>query len=291
MPGPSFCERRTSHTTEYTLAHIDYLSLLYRLLEYVRTHALGCALGSLLLAACTQLMKSPPLLLAPLRDEIYLNGSFAAYWLVLGILSSIGLGSGLHTFVLFLGPHIVRIASAGVRLRGTDFSGEITSYFKWPSTMDVAGFSEAFSPNYAPGGGPVTFSAIAAKIAWPAFLWGLGTALGELPPYFVARAAARTGQTLDEITEVEELEVAKVALVENGSGISHSSALKGHKKAASRAAAAADGTAGLGAGSASGGIIGRAKLVVFESVQRYGFFAILLAASIPNPVCAANYHF
>jgi hypothetical protein len=30
---------------------------------------------------------------------------------------------------------------------------------------------------------------IVIKVAWPCFLWGLGTALGELPPYFVARAA------------------------------------------------------------------------------------------------------
>ena len=34
---------------------------------------------------------------------------FIAYWVILGVLSSIGLGSGLHTFVLFLGPHILRV--------------------------------------------------------------------------------------------------------------------------------------------------------------------------------------
>ena len=31
---------------------------------------------------------------------------FAAYWIILGVASSIGLGTGLHTFVLYLGPHI-----------------------------------------------------------------------------------------------------------------------------------------------------------------------------------------
>ena len=30
------------------------------------------------------------------------------YWLVLGIMSSVGLGTGLHTFVLYLGPHIAK---------------------------------------------------------------------------------------------------------------------------------------------------------------------------------------
>ena len=30
-------------------------------------------------------------------------------WLVLGIMSSVGLGTGLHTFMLYLGPHIIRV--------------------------------------------------------------------------------------------------------------------------------------------------------------------------------------
>lgn len=37
----------------------------------------------------------------------------------------------------------------------------------------------------------VTLLQILVKVAWPCFLWGLGTALGELPPYFVARAATQ----------------------------------------------------------------------------------------------------
>ena len=35
---------------------------------------------------------------------------FMLYWIVLGIASSIGLGTGLHTFVLYLGPHIAKVA-------------------------------------------------------------------------------------------------------------------------------------------------------------------------------------
>ena len=35
---------------------------------------------------------------------------FAAYWIILGVASSIGLGTGLHTFVLYLGPHIAKVA-------------------------------------------------------------------------------------------------------------------------------------------------------------------------------------
>jgi hypothetical protein len=39
-----------------------------------------------------------------------------------------------------------------------------------------------------------------------ALLWGFGTAIGELPPYLVARAARLAGNTEEEVKEVEELE-------------------------------------------------------------------------------------
>lgn len=32
-----------------------------------------------------------------------------AYWILLGVASSIGLGTGLHTFVLYLGPWIAKV--------------------------------------------------------------------------------------------------------------------------------------------------------------------------------------
>ena len=38
-----------------------------------------------------------------------------------------------------------------------------------------------------------------------AILWGFGTALGELPPYFVARAAARAGNKDEELKELENM--------------------------------------------------------------------------------------
>lgn len=37
---------------------------------------------------------------------------FASYWIGLGVMSSIGLGTGLHTFILYLGPHIAQVVLA-----------------------------------------------------------------------------------------------------------------------------------------------------------------------------------
>ena len=34
---------------------------------------------------------------------------WCGYWIGLGILSSVGLGTGLHTFLLYLGPHIAKV--------------------------------------------------------------------------------------------------------------------------------------------------------------------------------------
>lgn len=51
----------------------------------------------------------------PHRQIVYDLGYFAAYWIILGIASSVGLGTGLHTFVLYLGPHIATVTMAANR--------------------------------------------------------------------------------------------------------------------------------------------------------------------------------
>uniref|UniRef100_A0A669C1V9 Vacuole membrane protein 1 n=1 Tax=Oreochromis niloticus TaxID=8128 RepID=A0A669C1V9_ORENI len=103
---------------------------------------------------------------------------WCAYWVGLGILSSVGLGTGLHTFLLYLGA---------------------------------------------------------------------GTAIGELPPYFMARAARLSGTEPDDedYQEFEEM--------------------------LDQAEAAQD-------------FSSRAKVAVQKLIQRVGFFGILACASIPNPL-------
>jgi hypothetical protein len=41
------------------------------------------------------------------RYETYLM--WCAWWVGLGVLSSVGFGTGLHTFLLYLGPHIAAV--------------------------------------------------------------------------------------------------------------------------------------------------------------------------------------
>lgn len=49
------------------------------------------------------------------------NMWFALYWLGLGVLSSVGLGTGLHTFLLYLGPHIAKVTLAAYECNSLDF--------------------------------------------------------------------------------------------------------------------------------------------------------------------------
>jgi hypothetical protein len=45
-----------------------------------------------------------------------------------------------------------------------------------------------------------------SKVRLEAFLWGAGTALGELPPYFMAKAARLSGYDPEDAEEMQEFE-------------------------------------------------------------------------------------
>ena len=55
----------------------------------------------------------------------------------------------------------------------------------------------------------VSFLTILMNIQLEAFMWGLGTAIGELPPYFMAKAAAEAGKSNEEIEELRKLDEQK----------------------------------------------------------------------------------
>lgn len=174
------------------------------------------------------------LLLSLLRSQYVLAGRhgawFVVWWVGLGILSSVGLGTGLHTFVLYLGPYIAKVTLAVTEC----------------DTMNVP-LEGAFALVCPPVGTPkeaVTFMRILIKVLPACFLWGAGTAIGELPPYFVSRAARLSGQKLEELDELEEEDRGE--------------------RVPSR--------------------MDKIKLILFHALQRWGFWAIVICASVPNPL-------
>ncbi|XP_021559651.1 vacuole membrane protein 1 isoform X2 [Neomonachus schauinslandi] len=152
-----------------------------------------------------------------------------AYWIGLGILSSVGLGTGLHTFLLYLGPHIASVTLAAYECNSVNFPE--------PPYPD-----QIICPDEEGTEGTISLWSIISKVRIEACMWGIGTAIGELPPYFMARAARLSGAEPDD-DEYQEFE----EMLE-------------HAETAQDFAS-------------------RAKLAVQNLVQKVGFFGILACAS------------
>lgn len=95
---------------------------------------------------------------------------------------------------------------------------------------------------------------IMSKVRFEAFLWGAGTALGELPPYFMARAARLSGRDPDDGDDLENIAELK------------------------RRSAAGEKLS----------LLERGKLFMETLVERVGFFGILACASVSGDTQAAQ---
>lgn len=131
----------------------------------------------------------------PLFSEISIWLKFAIWWLGLGVLSSIGLGTGMHSGLLFLFPHIFFIVSTAEKCNNLDFDARVNM---WSNVMKPGDTFTCLHPQkeYA-----VTLAGLLMKNFGACLLWGTGTALGELPPYATAYAARLAGKE-DEFEEM-----------------------------------------------------------------------------------------
>ncbi|XP_047235413.1 vacuole membrane protein 1-like isoform X2 [Girardinichthys multiradiatus] len=151
---------------------------------------------------------------------------WCAYWVGLGILSSVGLGTGLHTFLLYL---------------------EAPTSGSGAEQVDVGGVGADGLVGHASLQGSISLWTIISKVRLEACMWGAGTAIGELPPYFMARAARLSGAEPDD----EDYQKFEEILDQTESAQDFAS---------------------------------RAKVAVQKLIQKVGFFGILACASIPNPL-------
>lgn len=120
-----------------------------------------------------------------------------------------------------------------------------------------------------------------SKVRLEAFMWGAGTALGELPPYFISRAHRLAGDSqndmLEEFEELEDLvpELAEAENEGNGSGSSEVQQDQDQDQAAP-----APSTTNRRRQSVATTVKGN----MIHFMKRMGFFGILACASIPNPL-------
>lgn len=116
---------------------------------------------------------------------------FISFFLSFSFDNFFGLGSGLHTFVLYLGPHIAFFTIKAMQCGRVDLKCapyDTIQLDRGPSWLDkdCSQFGPPlFESEY---GLQIPLSSILAQIQLEAVLWGMGTAIGELPPYFISRA-------------------------------------------------------------------------------------------------------
>ncbi|CDW54612.1 vacuole membrane protein; transmembrane protein [Trichuris trichiura] len=206
---------------------------------------------------------------------------WCAYWLILGVLSSIGFGTGLHTFLLYLGPHIAAVTLAAfecgslmfpeppypdecvlmksvccppkllmnLRIICPDAMFDHNPAAMSNKSVSVNGAS-TLAGTLVSNMATVSIWNIMSKVRLESIMWGAGTALGELPPYFMARAGELSGQEPDdeEYREFKQfLEMTEQAQAKND-------------------------------------WLDAAKLSIERTIEKVGFLAILVCASIPNPL-------
>lgn len=103
------------------------------------------------------------------------------------------IGSGLHTFVLYLGPHIALFTLKATLCGRVDLKSapyDTIQLKRVPSWLDRS--CSEFGPPLmiSAAGSRVPLTSILPQVQLEAILWGIGTALGELPPYFISRAGS-----------------------------------------------------------------------------------------------------
>ncbi|KEG04448.1 conserved Plasmodium protein, unknown function [Plasmodium vinckei vinckei] len=119
------------------------------------------------------------------------------WWMALGILSSVGLGCGMHSGVLFLFPHVYFICSTSEYCNSLNFDSRINM---WNSLLPTGNYFECLSK----GDGNITLFKLFMKIYPYCFIWGVGTALGELPPYMTSFYASKAKLYDDDYEEFEK---------------------------------------------------------------------------------------
>jgi membrane protein YqaA with SNARE-associated domain len=208
------------HTTSYILHHNVFLYLL---------------LPILLVWLVLDRIPGP---YSELLGQIQFVIEYVVWWVGLGVLSSIGLGSGLQSGVLFLFPHILKTCFAAQSCGTLDFNSAGDIWFRSHHNLFKCPFEVTLDST------PVTFTGIWRKIVLVCFLQSAGTAIGEIPPYWMTRAA-------------------RLAALEAGSH--HPSEMPEELEANSRFS-----------------VVNKAKEVMVWFLERHGFLGVLLMASYPN---------
>lgn len=121
---------------------------------------------------------------------------YVVWWFTLGVLSSIGFGSGMHSGLLFLFPHMLKVCLAAESCSSIEFDVRMDTW--WRSVklgcVDSGGQQSTNAMDNARMQSLSLFLVVYLKVLPTAILWGIGTAFGEIPPYLLSYQAAKAGE-------------------------------------------------------------------------------------------------
>ena len=220
------------------------------------------------LLLCYSLLKITGLAADHVR-EAELWTEYVLWWLGLGVLSSIGFGSGMHSGLLFLFPHILKVCLAAEKCSSLDFDVRVDAWWRSDgfhcggnNTINSSSSSSSTTTTLAAAAAAVGFLPILLKVLPTSMLWGAGTAIGEIPPYVLSYQAAKAGEKNSEF----EASLGGTTTTTDAGG-------------------------GGGVGSKSGSnmfsapfvrVIAATKAWMLQFIQSHGFWGILLLAAYPN---------
>ena len=143
-----------------------------------------------------------------IQDLYWFYLEYSCWWIGLGILSSIGMGTGLQSGVLFLFPHIVKTCLACQTCNTIDVQTETDIFFRHPPMLfkcpiDIDENGNHLNIEHT----PVTFYGLWSKIIVACFLQAAGTAIGEIPPFLISKAARLAAIESGESQEYERLDI------------------------------------------------------------------------------------
>ncbi|OII75537.1 vacuole membrane VMP1 like integral membrane protein [Cryptosporidium ubiquitum] len=151
-----------------------------------------------------------------IHEYIYVNILNSIWWIGLGFLSSVGLGCGIHTGLLFLFPHVYSIITTAETYNTLNFDPRQNMWNNLLNPGDLFIVNDLNTEKRP----TINLFNILLKILPYAFLWGFGTALGELPPYAAAYAASKSRKNnklreLKRKRESDEFERQNTSFIEN----------------------------------------------------------------------------
>merc|ERR1719361_1717679 len=147
--------------------------LLITLLEWTQKclqYKLTLALVSIILSLAVVLYRTD----GPHKEHVQSAEKYllwCGWWVGLGILSSVGLGTGLHTFLLYLGPHIAAVTMAAYECGSLEFpSPPYPAQIICPDTPNITDTADTVTTTATAI--QVTIWAILSKVRVEAFCWG-----------------------------------------------------------------------------------------------------------------------